>query len=169
METQNISELSQIVGVFISFIGLYGIWYQLKKQKETILSQFIVDLNNSFIENEGLKKVYHKLRNPEVHGYLSVDDRDFIVDYLTFFETLCILHDKKTLDMSTINEMFAFRFFKAVNNDLIQEIELEENGIFYTSLYKLYAEWEKFRIAKGLEIIDDENSLLKFATIKNFY
>lgn len=154
-----------LISTITALIGMFAIWYQLKKEKDISEAEFIVNLNNSFVENEGIKKIYDKLRcnvrNVDANPF-NEDDRKYIVDYLTYFETIYILYKKGIFKISEIDEMFAYRFFLLINDKYIQDIELSPNGEYYFDLYDFYKVWKEYRQKKSKEIIKIEHCFEEF-------
>lgn len=159
------SLVKDIISSMTALIGMIAIWYQLKKEKDISEAEFIVNLNNSFVENEGIKYIYNILRaniNNKDTNLFKEDERKYIVDYLTYFETVYILHKKGIFHISEIDEMFAYRFFVIINDKSIQSIELVPNGDYYNDLYDFYKIWKQYRQKKGKEIIKEENCFAEF-------
>ena len=155
-----------IVTMIIAITGAIAIWYQLKKEKDIDEASFIVNLNNSFVENDGIKKIYSELRGNmntlDVNPFDAQAERRYIVDYLTYFETIYILYKKDVFSIAELDEMFAFRFFIAINDPYIQQIELKPNGPFYEDLYILYKPWKEYRLKKGKSIVKAEHDFQAF-------
>lgn len=156
-----IGETDWIKGILTSVVTVVGvsvILFQLKRDKDIAEADFILNLNNTFVQDEGIKKIYDLLRknvNNEDSEYLNEEDRKYVVDYLTFFETVYILYKKEIFTMKELNKMFAYRFFIAVNNPEVRRLELDENGEFFDALYLLYKDWKKFRTDNGFEILNN--------------
>lgn len=150
--------ISKVLTSLVTVTGVFALWYQLKKEKDISEGQFILDLNKTFLQDAGIKHIYNQLKNNinnEKGHYLEDKDRPFIADYLIFFETLYIFYAKGIFKMSEIDDMFAYRFFIAVNNEEMRRIELDENGDFFRPLYDLYVPWAAFRRSKNREILHE--------------
>ena len=55
---------------------------------------------------------------------------------------LCLVNNG-VLRISAINDLMAYRFFIAVNNPVVQELELKPFKDYYKGIYKLYPVWAK--------------------------
>lgn len=158
------SVYKQVLSSVITFTGVFALWYQFKKEKDITEAGFILDLNNTFVHDQGIKDIYSKLRkninNDE--RYLGEEDRKYVVDYLTFFETLYILYKKEVFKIDEINDMFAYRFFLGVNNSEVRRLELDENGDFFRALYDFYIPWAEFRRKNNFEIINSHLDFEKY-------
>jgi hypothetical protein len=50
----------EILSALTALVGVYAIWYQLKRDKDINEAQFLIDLNSKFYENEAIMEVYSK-------------------------------------------------------------------------------------------------------------
>ena len=66
-----------------------------------------------------------------------------LVNYLVHLEGVAALVNNGVLRISAINDLMAYRFFIAVNNPVVQELELKPFKEYYKGIYKLYPEWAK--------------------------
>jgi hypothetical protein len=150
----------QFINEVIGSIGLVAsvmiVIYQLSCENDVTLGSFILELNNSFVDNERIQVIYNKLKVyqnlplSEQAGWITEKDRPYIDEYFVFFETISVLHKKRVVEMKVLDEMFGYRFFIAMNNPLVQEIELAKTGFeHYGALIQLYDEWRAYRIKKG--------------------
>ena len=64
-----------------------------------------------------------------------------LVNYLVHLEGVAALVNNGVLRISAINDLMAYRFFIAVNNPVVQELELKPFKDYYKDIYKLYFEW----------------------------
>ncbi|MBE6514910.1 MAG: hypothetical protein E7Z69_07780 [Thermoplasmata archaeon] len=127
-------------------VGALAIWFELRRSKELAQGEFVVNLNNSFSKNDDIKALYRKLIDREP---LTEEDRAGVVEYLTFFETVYILISREVVAIDIINDLFAFRFFTAVNNQDVRDMELVTDRIYYRNVYRLDSLWHKYRHSKG--------------------
>ena len=113
--------------------------YQLKKdrdseieKKEIEQASFILEYNRSFIENTDMACVERYLENyinDVGQGRFELEnknrnDRQKLINYLVYLEGLssCILGG--VLDLESVDNLFAYRYFLAMNNPIVQKIEL---------------------------------------------
>lgn len=138
--------------------------------QETLIQQstFIRDYNQSFIENEHMVVVEQELEefyvsvndlnrmDPDTYaeerkllierfkahmGQPGSPERQAYVNYLVYLEGLStvILNGAMTLD--NVDSLFGYRFFIAVNNPAVQELELKPYAIHYSGIFLLYEKW----------------------------
>lgn len=143
--------------------------YQLKKdrdseieKKEIEQASFILEYNRSFIENTDMACVERYLENyinDVGQGRFELEnknrnDRQKLINYLVYLEGLssCILGG--VLDLESVDNLFAYRYFLAMNNPIVQKIELLPFGDYYRGCFKLYDLWYKYRKLKWSTIPD---------------
>jgi hypothetical protein len=161
--------IRDMIGSIIAIIGVTAIWYQLKREKDLSEAEFIINLNNTFTTNSDIKYIYKKIEESKNQQEDPFTDEDMIrvVDYLTFFEIMSNLIQRKVLNLDMINDLFAYRFFAAVHNPHIQKREIIKDAAYYKNLYILHSEWTKYRKKNKLYIPHDEFSLEKMDTKYN--
>jgi len=79
-------------------------------------------------------------------GAPGTKGRQHLINYLVYLEGLAAVIYNGSMDLSTIDSLFGYRFFIAVNNDLVQEQELVPYAIHYQGIYWLYDTWVKYRV-----------------------
>jgi len=128
-----------------------------KKESEIAESQFIMQYNQQFVENPELTKVEEELELVYL-GKKRADDLDIesnrqaYVNYLVYLEGLTPLISNKVLALESIDSLFGYRYFIAVNNPALQDIELVPYASFYRGCYRVYQDWARYRLSLGLEI-----------------
>ena len=135
-------------------------WMQLKRTENLNEANFIMNLNNQFISNKELSAVEHELEvyynNTKGKSAAEIDsvplglnldptsaDYQHLVNYLVYLESLSAIVQRGVLHLGVIDDLFAYRFFIAVNNPIIQKRELLPNATFYQGCFKLSALWTK--------------------------
>ena len=136
---------------------IVAVW-QLKESKEIARATFIKELNQSYVENSDYMQVYNMLQNCydetcEHHPKEGVCDKcqiniekGVISNYLTFFETIYILKERKVLDFKIIDDLFAYRFFLAVHSEYFQRSKLIPQPENFKNIFKLEREWLDYRV-----------------------
>ncbi len=151
-----------VLTLLVSAFSAYFIVLQLKGEKSISEADFLVNLNQTFIGDPGYAKVYTELEkefaDPPAEPELS---RIEISNYLTFFETIYLLIEENVMDISAINDLFAYRFFLAIHSDYVQKMKLVNEPYNFRNLYKLEGLWMEYRKKHGLKIFREENSLEK--------
>ena len=149
---------TNIVLALIQIGGLVLIYFQLRHQKQLSVAQF----TSSIMEQLSSQREFHRkleghLQNPS--DELNIDNAE-IVAFLNVFENLASLLESGVIKIDNIDQPFAYRFFLAVNNTRVQDLELIRDGDYYRSIYRLHKKWKAFRELKHLpQIGEEENSL----------
>lgn len=91
-------------------------------------------------EEAGIEAILKELRTK--YAMESRKHQD-LVNYLVHLEGVAALVNNGVLRISAINDLMAYRFFIAVNNPVVQELELKPFKAYYKGIYKLYPEWAK--------------------------
>ena len=77
------------------------------------------------------------------------------MNYLVHLEGVATMVNTGILRLNTINDLMAYRFFIAVNNPIVQELELHKYKEYYKGIYDLYPLWAK-RIRKDMPLKETE-------------
>lgn len=146
------------INQYLGTVGLVAsvliVIYQLSSENDVTLGSFILELNAGFTGNERIQTVYTKLKlyeGTKNEAYIiQEEDRANLDEYLVFFETVSVLNKKGVISLNTLDEMFGYRFFIAMNNAFVQDVEIFPTGLDnYEALIELYKEWYKYRQKKG--------------------
>lgn len=161
LPTDRYQLIKDILSSITAIIGVLAIWYQMKRDKDLSEAEFILNLNNFFTTNDDIKSIFMKLESCKATNEDPFTDEDMlkVVDYLTFFETISNLIQRKILNFDMINDLFAYRFFIIVHNEYIQQREIIKDAEFYGSLYRLHKAWVQYRKIKNLPIPFEKTSL----------
>lgn len=131
--------------------------YQLRDSKmienqqyNTEEAQFILEYNRSFIENKDMGDIEHYLEFrltddefgeiKDLHG-----NRQKLVNYLVYLEGLASCIHGGILEFEKIDDLFAYRFFLAMNHPEVQAMELMPYATYYRGSFQLYEKWIDFR------------------------
>ncbi|WP_042705796.1 hypothetical protein [Methanomicrobium mobile] len=161
----NTSETSLIIAIctILTAVGglssIYFIYKELKVSADIANADFLFKLNTEFFKNDDIVLIYKKLEDSlsnlnangsEFHNnFFDESDKIAIAHYLAYFKLIynLIERDVNIINMSEINDLYAYRFFLAVNDPEIQDIELMPNQLYYNDIFKLYDQWMKYREA----------------------
>ena len=177
---RNVSEMDERITVVLQLLEVVGVVFtviftvlQLHGSKEIARATFIMELNQNYVENTDYMKVYNALQkrydamqaDEELPDTVKDIDKGMISNYLTFFETIYILKNRKVISFDIIDDLFAYRFFLAVHSDLFQTSKLEVQPGNFRNIFKLEKEWLDYRVligknskderAKALEVFSD--------------
>lgn len=162
----NYEKLSTIVATAVAAMGIFGVWFQLRKEATIKEAEFLMNFNFAFITTDKFVQIEHMLETSYKTGKsleLPDEKRQDLIDYLVYLESLVPLVINKMVRLSVIDDLFGYRYFIAVNNKDVQALELgtEADAPFYRGCYKLYPIWKKYRLKKNLPI-PMENTGLDF-------
>lgn len=151
------TEFFATVGVIITAVAF---WLEYHENKVLNEAQFAIDLNEQFIGNEKmsnveweLEKFYTKYKNNELTDRDIEDFRDNfkienkerqdLVNYLVHLEGIAALVKTKVLHIDVIDDLMSYRYFIAMNNPVVQELELMPYADFYKGCFEIYNDWVK--------------------------
>lgn len=154
----DIPNLSDIVTTATALVAAVAIWLELKQEKSLNEAEFVMELNSQFVNNPVMVKVEHKLEiyyyywkmndgNNVSNLHLDLDldikesDRQDLVNYLVYLEGLAAMVRSGVIHLEAIDDLFAYRFFIAVNNPVVYETELKEYADYYQGCFWLREEW----------------------------
>lgn len=156
--------LSTVVATAVAGLGIFGVWFQLKKESDIKEAEFLMDYNFSFLTTEKFVKMERRLENhfkgtePLV---LAPEDRQDLVDYLVYLESLAPLILNRMIRLEVVDDLFGYRYFIAVNNPVVQEKELNPDAAYYRGCFRVYQVWRNSRKKHGLTIPLEETALIK--------
>lgn len=128
---------------------------QLDDSKEIARADFLVELNNSFVNNEGNLLLYTALQDcyDGKCDHKGQCRHDCVIDlpkvvvsnYLTFFETVYLLICNGVVTFEMIDDLFAYRFFLAVHSDFVQQEKLAAQPENFKNIFFLEHKWLTYR------------------------
>ena len=165
--------LTDAVGMVIAIVAAVAFWLEYHEGKLLSEAQFVMNLNQQFISNKEfsnleweLERYYNAVRRNQLTDKyqeefkamfdLNNSKRQALVGYLVYLEGIAALVNNGVLKLKTIDNLMAYRYFIAVNNPIVQELELLEYSEFYKGCFGIYKEWTK--ISKNIPM--SENNLI---------
>ena len=114
-------------------------------------AQFILEYNRSFIENGNMTNIERYLECMMTgidYGTVKnlVENRQDIVNYLVYLEGLASCVHGGILELGRIDDLFAYRFFLAMNHPEVQSIDLLPYATYYRGCFQLYDKWLTYRM-----------------------
>ena len=151
--TSDTTQVMDCLAIFTA-IAFFLEYHQNNRVNE---AQFVIDLNNQFINEGNIAAVEHDLEMYYTHPEermkyraeflkkyaLEEEAHQDFVNYLVHLEGVAALVNDGVLRLSAINDLMAYRYFIAVNNPVVQEFELIPYQNFYQGLIKLFPQWAK--------------------------
>lgn len=159
--TQFIGEtpaLSTRITTTTALIAAVTFWMQLKRTENLNEANFIMNLNNQFIGNKELTAVEHELELYYNEVFANKDistielglklernhpDCQKLINYLVYMESLAAIVQRGVMHLGVIDDLFAYRFFIAVNNPVVQKNELLPYANYYQGCFRLAEMWTK--------------------------
>lgn len=147
--------------------GLIALFFQFKRERDLNEADFILRINNDFMTNESISRIYKILEESKAEGQNKnpFDKCDLIdmANYLTYFDPFYSLIKRKIIKIESIDPVLAYRFFLAINNKFMQQMLLcaENKEIAWESIYKLHFYWCNYRESLNREIWQNNYSLSK--------
>ncbi|MBR6762495.1 MAG: hypothetical protein IKM13_01945 [Clostridia bacterium] len=169
----DVSTLSTVVTTVTTLIAAVAFWMQLKRSENLDEATFIMELNDSFIANDELTKVEHALELfynqvcDGKEGTLNLqlerehEDCQRLINYLVYMEGMAALIKRNVMHLGVIDDLFAYRFFVAVNNPVVQQFELLPYANYYQGCFELSEMWSKQWRKKGRVIPMDRYALFE--------
>ena len=129
------SDVATVITTITAIVGAFAIWFQMKRERDIKEAEFIMSYNTSFIENDELGKLEQELENyrkivesgkkvKEMPVIVREENRHAVINFLVYHEALATFVKNGVLNMSHIDDLFAYRFFLIMNNpDPINEID----------------------------------------------
>ena len=161
----NLLELEWVAEVFAAVVAIVtavAFWLEYHENKVLNQAQFAIDLNEQFIGSEKmsfveweLEKFYSKydkdgitesdkeLIKKEFREKFDIEkeERQYLVNYLVHLEGIAVLVKSKVLPIKSINDLMSYRYFIAMNNPVVQELELKAFPGFYKGCTGIYDDW----------------------------
>ncbi len=143
LQIWNASVLADVIPTALALITATTFWVEYTHNKSINEAKFIMELNNQFISNDFLKAVewdlekyyefYRDHNNKTDKQYdvafekkysLENHERQDLINYLVHLEGIATLVCSNKLHLSEISNLMAYRYFIAVNNPVVQKLEL---------------------------------------------
>jgi len=152
--------LTETVATIIAIIGAVAFWLEYRENKLLNEAQFIMELNAQFLSDSNLSDIeweLDKYYNNYRKGSLTKEycdsfekkfdfeerDRQKLVNYLVHLEGIAALIKNGVIHFDAINDLMSYRYFIAMNNPIVQALELLEYPDYYKGCFGIYDTWVK--------------------------
>lgn len=170
--------LSETVATIIAIMTAVVFWLEYHDNKLLNEAQFIIELNDQFIGDSNLsdvewelEKFYNKFQQSELTEEfcsafeekfgLERKERQYLVNYLVHLEGIAALVNNGVLRLGMIDDLMSYRYFIAVNNPVVQKIELRKYSDFYKGCFAIYKDWKELLSNQYVEIPMENYDLLE--------
>ncbi len=162
MTLQDASNIAAIIMAPLTIAAIVFAALQIGHARDSLKAHLINNLESEF---KDYYKTYHKLLpgrawSNDKEGPSTDEERVEIEAYLEFFEKIKLLIDGGSIDIRTIDKMFAFRFFLMVNNSHAHKV-IYEDAPYFLPLFALHKEWYEYRTQRNREVLLEVTSLEK--------
>lgn len=150
--------LTETVATIIAIIAAVAFWLEYHENKLLNEAQFIMELNEQFLSDSGLSYVEwelekyfnHYRKDTLTEDYCEIfeeqfnlekRERQYLVNYLVHLEGIATLIKNGVIHLSAIENLMSYRYFIAVNNPIVQKLELLEYSDYYKGCFAIYDAW----------------------------
>lgn len=172
----DIPEFYDRITTATAIIAAVVLWLQIHRAEKLNEANFIMNLNHQFISNAEMTKIESELEayyNADCRGESAIlnlnlsstdvhSDRQTLINYLVYLESLSSIVKTNVLHLGVIDDLFAYRFFIAINNPVVQTEELIPYEEFYKGCFWLCKEWTNELNHKRIEVPLSNYTLLKW-------
>ncbi len=157
-------DISTVIETVLLIVAGVAFWLEFYHKNRVEEAKFIIDLNNQFITDPNMTQVEHVLEQyyyavkevktkaeirefeEKIRDMFSIDnpERQSLVNYLVHLEGIATLVNTGVLRLKAINDLMAYRYFIAVNNPIVQELELFPYKEYYNGCFDIYRGWKKY-------------------------
>ena len=167
--TTDDSSITDMVMAICAILAAVAFWVEYHHNNKINEAQFVMELNNQFITDKKLSTVEHDLEMYYVASKKALEEQTTcmegfsekyninqkehqnLVNYLVHLEGIATMVNTGILRLNTINDLMAYRYFIAVNNPAVQELELSEYQEYYKGIFNLYPVWKK-KLGKNMPL-----------------
>lgn len=125
-------------------VGALLVLYEVRLTKRIAQAEFIRDLQSSFTQDPEIGILWRKILLEEE---ITPADRYHMSNYLTFFETLHILHMRDALDFALTDDLFRNRFFRAIGHPVVLRETILKSPESFRNIRALIDEWMEYCFA----------------------
>jgi hypothetical protein len=149
-----VGAISSTVSAIASLVAIPFVAIQLKSSNQIAKAQLMNELERDISLHAD---TYTALTTGGKWYEQSIDltdsDKVAILKYISFFERVHVIVKTNVLDLETIDDIFAGRFFYLFNNPHVKQLmNTSEINPYMASIYELYNKWYEHRKNRSLLI-----------------
>ena len=126
-------------------------------------ARFILQYNQAFIQDPNMSHVEQLLEQSMLQKtdepIITDENRQLFINYLVYLESLAPLILRGVLQLEHVDDLFAYRYFLAVNHPQVQRDQLFVFPDYYRGCFKLYEMWKSYRLTRGEPILQRATAL----------
>jgi hypothetical protein len=150
-----VNAIAALISGLAASLGLLFVGLQLRSTDRLTKAQFINELAKDIdSHSEAESSLDPGGKWYEIDTPLDQKDMEILEKYLNFFERVKFIFETKVINIETVDELFAYRFFHLVHNPNVQSKIIFDPSMqpYFNSMLKLYHIWLKYRNDKSLPI-----------------
>lgn len=150
--------LTETVATLLAIVAAVAFWLEYHENKLLNEAQFIMELNEQFLSDSNLsdvewelEKYFNRYRKNELTKEdeeefekkfaLENRERQHLVNYLVHLEGIAALVNNGVIHLDAIDDLMSYRYFVAVDNPIVQRLELLEYPEYYRGCIGIYDAW----------------------------
>lgn len=133
--SETIAAIIASVTLLVTIAGLLFIWFQLRLSVNIAKGTLLLSINKDLHDYADIAVQIEEAADENWVANLSGHDRERLLDYLSYFEGVYLLHSSGLLTIGEINYYFSGRFFRLVNNTSVQ-IHILTNEARYADIFR---------------------------------
>jgi len=150
--------LTETVATILAIVAAVAFWLEYRENKLLNEAQFIMELNEQFLSDSNLsdvewelEKYFNRYRKNELTKEYEEEfekkfalenrERQHLVNYLVHLEGVAALVSNGVIHLDAIDDLMSYRYFVAVNNPIVQRLELLEYPEYYKGCIGIYDAW----------------------------
>lgn len=130
--------------------------FQEVEQKLEACYQASKEYGKTKADCEGLREICYNIfqMKPEDKKYNKQRDEETakhyqnIINYLAYLESFVPLIIYNRIKMEEVDDLYGYRYFIAMNNPVLQDMELFPDRDYYNGCFSVYERWRVFRMNK---------------------
>jgi hypothetical protein len=156
-----ISAVAASISAIVSVVGLPFLAIQIRSSNQIAKAQLINELERDISLHAGLYTCLVKGGSLCDKKAINEDERNALLQYISFFERVDLVVNTKIIDIKTVNSLFGGRFFMLMENpNTIELINSDEISPYTKSIRERYIKWSKYR-KEYKQLYDDNLKWLK--------
>jgi hypothetical protein len=156
----DLGTVATIVSAMATTVGIFFIWYQIRRAAKTAKATFIFQLESEFVEHH--KTTFQLIETS--HGSIPAEKQADIELYLDFFSTLESFRQHKFLTIEEIDQLYAYRFFAVLSEMQVMQM-VNDKEPYWSALLLLASHWYRHRKKRSAPVKGEGPAFRRFLGI----